>query len=51
MVETELISSDEANASFNRVQPTTNITDAVAGAGFVHESAPEVLKLKQVEHK
>lgn len=47
MAETDLISSNEAKASYKRIRATTDIADAVAGADFVHESAPEILKLKQ----
>lgn len=47
MVETELISSDEALATFGRIQPFTRIENAVAGADFVVESVLEVLDLKR----
>jgi len=47
MVETELITSDEAKAAYNRVHPTTDLEDAASGADFVHESVLELLKMKQ----
>ncbi len=47
MVETELITSDEAKDTYGRVHPTTDLEDAAEGADFVHESVPELLKLKQ----
>ncbi len=47
MVETELITSDEARAAYARLQPTTDIADAVAGADLVVESVLELLSLKQ----
>jgi 3-hydroxybutyryl-CoA dehydrogenase len=47
MAETELITRDEAVAAYARLQPTTDIADAVKGAAFVHESVLEQLALKQ----
>ncbi len=47
MVETELITSDEAKAAYSNVRPTTDIVDATTGADFVHEAAFELLTLKQ----
>ena len=47
MVETELMTSDEAKAAYGRLRPTTDIADAATGADFVHESVPEQLSLKQ----
>ena len=47
MVETELITSDEAKAAYGNVRPTTDIVDATTGADFVHEAAFELLTLKQ----
>ncbi len=47
MVETELITTDEAKDAYGRVHPTTDLEDAAEGADFVHESVPELLKLKQ----
>ncbi len=47
MVETELITSDEAKTAYGRVRPTTDIIDAASGADFVHESVFELLTLKQ----
>jgi len=47
MVETELLTSDEAKATYGRVRPTTDIVDAASGADFVHESVFELLPLKQ----
>jgi len=47
MVETELITAEDAKAACGRVRPTTDMADAVSGAGFVHESVLELLELKK----
>ena len=47
MIETGLITTDEAKDAYGRVHPTTDLEDAAEGADFVHESVPELLKLKQ----
>ena len=47
MVETELLTADQAKAAYDRVRPTTDIVDAASGADFVHESVFELLSLKQ----
>ncbi len=47
MVETELITADEALAAYKCLRPTTDLEDVVKGADFVIESAPEILSLKQ----
>jgi len=47
MVETELITRDEARAAYARMRPTTDMEDATTGADFVHESVHELLSLKQ----
>lgn len=46
MVETELISRDEATATFDRLQFTTNLEEAASGADYVSESVLEQLSLK-----
>ena len=47
MVETELITGEDAKAAYGRVRPTTDLADAVSSAGFVHESVLELLELKK----
>lgn len=47
MVETDLITSKEAEAAYDRLRPTTDLIDATSGADYVVESVPEVLPLKQ----
>jgi len=47
MVETELITADEAAAAYKLLRPTIDLEEAVQGAGFVVESAPETPTLKQ----
>ncbi len=47
MVETELISADEALAAYKCLRFTTEVEESVSGADFVIESAPEILSLKQ----
>ncbi len=47
MVETELITRDEAKAAHKRLKPTTDMEEAASGADFVHESVAEILPLKQ----
>ena len=47
MVETELITSDDAKMAYSRIHPTTDLKDAASGADFVHEAVLELLSLKQ----
>jgi len=47
MVETELITAEDARTAYGRVRPTTDMADAVSGASFVHESVLELLELKK----
>ena len=47
MVETELVTSNEAKATYDRLRPTTDLGDAALGADYVIESLPELLPLKQ----
>ena len=47
MVETELITADNALAAYKCLRFTTDVDDVVEGADFVIESAPEILSLKQ----
>lgn len=47
MEEAELVSPGEAKAALDRVQTTTELPDAVAGADHVVEAVPEDLRLKQ----
>ncbi|MFC2006498.1 3-hydroxyacyl-CoA dehydrogenase family protein [Chloroflexota bacterium] len=47
MVETQLLTGNEAEATYDRLHPTINLKDAASGADYVVESAPEVLSLKQ----
>ena len=46
MVETELISEDEAKAAFSRLIFTTDLEEAATGADYVIESVLEMLSLK-----
>jgi 3-hydroxybutyryl-CoA dehydrogenase len=47
MAEAELIPNSMVAEAMSRIQATTNMTEAVAGAGHVIESVPEVLTQKQ----
>jgi len=47
MVETELITAEEADAAYARLNPTIDFSDAATGADFVHESVLELLDLKK----
>lgn len=47
MAETELTTAAEADEAYGRLQPTTDVAEAVRGADFVHEAVPEILTLKQ----
>ncbi len=47
MVETQLATSDEAKAAYQRLRPTIDLDDAVSGADYVIESILELLPLKQ----
>ncbi|MFC2021838.1 3-hydroxyacyl-CoA dehydrogenase family protein [Chloroflexota bacterium] len=47
MVETQLITAEEAKAAYGRLRPTTDLEDAASGADYVIESAIEILSLKQ----
>jgi 3-hydroxybutyryl-CoA dehydrogenase len=47
MKETELITSDEAEKSYHRIRPFTDIEDTATGADLVVESVVEVLDLKK----
>ena len=47
MVETELITADEAKATYDRLRPTIDVEDAASGADYVIESVLEILSLKQ----
>ena len=47
MVETELITAEEADAAYARLNPTIDFSDAATGADFVHESVLEILDLKK----
>lgn len=47
MVETQLVTSNEAKAAYDRLRPTTDLVEAVSGADYVIESVPELLSLKQ----
>ena len=47
MVETDLITNDEAVAAYARLRPTTDISNAATGANFILESVLELLALKQ----
>lgn len=47
MVETQLVTSDEAKAAYQRLRPTVDLDDAVSGADYVIESILELLPLKQ----
>ena len=47
MVETQLITSNEAKDAYNRLRPTTDLVEAASGADYVIESVTELLSLKQ----
>jgi len=47
MVETKLITRDDAMAAYARLRPTIDISDAVTGTNFILESVLEQLALKQ----
>ena len=47
MVETQLLTTEEAKATYDRLRPTTDLEDAASDADYVIESAPERLPLKQ----
>ena len=47
MVETQLLTADEARAAYNRLHPTTELEEAASGSDYVVESVLEVLSLKQ----
>lgn len=47
MVKTKLITSDVAKATYSRIRPTTDITDAAKGVDLAVESVLEDLRLKQ----
>src|SRR5512137_1921619 len=46
LVEEEVLTAGEATAARARVQPTSDLEAALAGAGFVVEAIPEVLEAK-----
>jgi 3-hydroxybutyryl-CoA dehydrogenase len=46
MVETQLLTAEEAEASYKRLHPTTDLVKAASGADYVIESIPEILNLK-----
>lgn len=48
MVETELMTVDEANDSYGRISTRNNLADAVKDIDYVVEAAPEDLALKQM---
>jgi 3-hydroxybutyryl-CoA dehydrogenase len=47
MVETKLITKQNADTSYKRLHPTTDLQEAAKDADFVHESVSENLALKQ----
>ncbi|HEX9897067.1 MAG TPA: 3-hydroxyacyl-CoA dehydrogenase family protein [Dehalococcoidales bacterium] len=47
MVETELITKQDADAAYKRLHPTNDIEEAAKDADFVLESVSELLSLKQ----
>lgn len=47
MVETELITADEARTAYNRIRPTIDVVEAASGADYVIESVLEMLSLKR----
>ncbi len=47
MVETQLLTAEEAKAAYDRLRPTTDLEDAASGADYVIESVLELLDLKQ----
>ncbi|TET88535.1 MAG: 3-hydroxyacyl-CoA dehydrogenase family protein, partial [Dehalococcoidia bacterium] len=47
MVETQLLTAEEAKATYGRLRPTTDLRDAASGADYVIESVLEILSLKQ----
>lgn len=46
MVETQLLTAEEAKATIDRLRPTTDLVDAASGADYVIESVLELLSLK-----
>lgn len=46
MVETQLLTAEEAKATLDRLRPTTDLVDAASGADYVIESVLELLSLK-----
>ena len=47
MVETQLLTAEEARNTFLRLQPTNALEDAASSADYIIECAPEELALKQ----
>ena len=47
MVETQLLTTEEAKATYSRLYPTTDFEKAAYNVDYVIESAPEFLDLKQ----
>jgi len=47
MVKTELVTAEEAKATYDRLRPTIDVEDAASGADYVIESVLEILSLKQ----
>ena len=47
MVKTELVTAEEAKATYDRLRPTIDVQDAASGADYVIESVLEILSLKQ----
>lgn len=47
MVEMQLLTGEEAKASYTRLHPTIDFVQAASGADYVIEAAPELLHLKQ----
>ena len=51
MVETEIMTIDEAADSYGRISTTNNLADAVKDIHHVVEAVPEDLTLKQISEK
>ena len=47
MAETQLVTSNEAKAAYDRLRPITDLVEAASGADYVVESVLELLSLKQ----
>ncbi|MAG14500.1 MAG: 3-hydroxyacyl-CoA dehydrogenase [Dehalococcoidales bacterium] len=47
MVGAQLLTAEEADATYNRLRPTTDIAEAASGADYVVEAVKETLQLKQ----